>query len=121
MSLVEHARRELELIGEDQDVLDWMVSVVAKFAEIGHSGGSLDICVDRVTSLLRRENLSPLTDDPADWTDRSPESGYPIWQSVRNPKAFSSDGGKRYWLLVEGQDDDGVRPTYQTMAKAPTK
>jgi hypothetical protein len=118
MNLVDHARRELELIGEDQDVADWMVSVVAKFAEYGHSGGSVSICIPLLNSLLLRENLTPLTDDPAEWEDRSKISGYPIWQSIRNSKAFSHDGGKTYWLLVEGQDDDDeVRPTYPTVAK----
>lgn len=119
MSLVDHARREMELIGEDQDVIDWMVSVVAKFAEYGHSGGSAWICIPLLNSLLLHENLTPLTDDPAEWEDRSEISGYPIWQSIRNPKAFSNDGGQNYWLLSEGAEtDDDVKPTYRTMTKA---
>lgn len=119
MSLVEHARREMELVGEEPYVIDWMVSVVAKFAEFGHSGGSAMICIPLLNSLLQFENLSPLTDDPAEWEDRSEISGYPIWRSARNSKAFSNDGGKTYWLLVEGQDDEGVRPTYPTVAVPP--
>lgn len=115
-SLVEHARRELDLVGEDPDVADWMVSVVAKFAEYGHSGGSASICVPQLNALLQYENLTPLTDDLAEWEDRSEMSGYPVWQSVRNPKAFSYDGGHTYWLLSENAEvADGVTPTYPTV------
>jgi hypothetical protein len=101
MSLVEHARRELALIGEDQDVTEWMISVIERYASFGHSGGSHSVCLPRLTQLLNFEPLAPLTDNPDEWTDHSAISGYPIWQSVRNSKAFSGDGGKTYWLLDE--------------------
>lgn len=100
-NLVDHARRELALIGEEQDVTDWFASVVEKFAEFGHSGGSAMVCIPRLEMLLRYQPLSPLTNDPAEWIDRAEESGYPFWQSERNPEAFSEDGGQTYWLLSE--------------------
>lgn len=101
MTLVEHARRELTLLGEDQDVIDWMVGVIKKFAEFGHSGGSAFILIPQLNQLLNYENLTPLTSSPEEWEDRSLESHYPIWQNVRNSKAFSEDGGKTYYLIEE--------------------
>lgn len=101
MSLVEHARRELKLFGEDKDTTDKVVSVVQAFADTGQSGGSAPFFLAYLEKLLRFEPLTPLTNDPTEWEDRSEMSSYPIWQSVRHPAAFSEDGGKTYWLLTD--------------------
>ena len=74
-----------------------------------HSGYSFPLAVDYLHRLLRYEVLTPLTDDPAEWQDQSDASGYPLWQSVRDPRAFSLDGGTTYWLTTEtGHDEDRV-------------
>ncbi len=111
-NLVAHARRELVRIGEDADVTEWFVRVVREFASFGHSGGSASTCVPRLNQLLQYEPLSPLTDDPAEWEDRSEMSGYPLWQNVRNPSAMSKDGGRNYWLVSEQGASDGLTPMY---------
>lgn len=97
VSLVEHARRELVLIGEDPDVMEALVGVIARFAALVDSGAALFMLVPRLTDLLNFRNLAPLTDDPAEWSNRSAESGYPLWQSVRNPAVFSEDGGHTHY------------------------
>ena len=104
MSLVEHARRELDLCGqaaEDPEYASSIVKAVEAFASYGHSGGSAMVAVEQLHTLLQYGTLSPLTDDPAEWIDRTEMSGVPMWQSARNPSAFSEDGGKTYWLLDE--------------------
>jgi len=101
MSLVEHARRELTLFGEDPETIDAIVSVVQAFADTGSSGGSAPYIIAYLEKLLRFEPLTPLTSDPAEWIDRSDISGYPIWQSSRDGRAMSEDGGKTYWLVNE--------------------
>src|SRR5206468_4302904 len=101
MSLVEHARRELERIGEDPEMTDHLVGVVAKFAEFGHSGGSASIAIPRLCKLLRQEPLSPITSDPDEWEDRSEISSTPLWQNKRDSRAFSEDGGKTWRLVGE--------------------
>ena len=107
-NLVEHARRELALIGEEPEMTACLIKAVEGFASFpGHSGGSLAAARDMLMRLLNFGNLAPLTSDPAEWEDRSPESGYPIWQNVRNSAAFSEDGGATYWLV-----DDSPRVTY---------
>lgn len=103
-NLVLHARRELELCGqmaEDPEFAESLIAAVRAFASYGHSGGSAMVGVDMLTHLLRYEALSPLTSDPAEWMDRSEESGVPMWQSVRDPAVFSEDGGKT-WKRLDG-------------------
>jgi hypothetical protein len=100
--LVEHARRELKLCGqydEDPEYAESIIKAVEGFTSFGHSGGSASVAIDQLTRLLRHENLASLTDDPAEWTDRTAESGRPLWQNNRNSKAFSEDGGQTYTLL----------------------
>lgn len=102
MSLVEHARRELIALGEfesDPAYAQSIVATVAAFASYGHSGGSAGIAVEVLHDLLQFKNLTPLTDDPEEWEDRSEMSGYPLWQNKRNSSAFSTDVGRTYWLL----------------------
>lgn len=91
-NLVIHARRELELIGEEPDVIAGYLRVIQSFADMGHSGGSAMVAVPTISRLLQFENLAPLTDDPEDWI----EVGYGLWQNRRCSRMFSEDGGKTY-------------------------
>ena len=120
MTLTEHARRELSILGEDRDFVDGLVKVVEAFAAMGHSGGSAEIAARQLERLLRYKALSPLTGEPAEWADRSVESGYPLWQNVRDPSAFSSDGGTTFWLLEErdAAGSEAVTPVHRTAVRA---
>ncbi len=120
MSLIEHARRELERIGEEPDVIDWYCRVVAEFASAGHSGGSAMVAIPVLHELLQYRALGPLTDDPAEWMDRTEESGgHPMWQNRRDSTAFSDDGGKTYWLLAErdAAGSEEVTPLHRSEPK----
>jgi hypothetical protein len=103
MSLAEPARRELELVGEEPEIIDWYVKVAETFAEFGHSGASAEYTLRVLEQLLRYKNLTPLTDDPAEWMDVTEYTaeGTPLWQSLRNSAAFSTNGGKTYTLVHE--------------------
>lgn len=113
-NLVEHARRELELIGEDPDTIDGYLSVVQAFADMGHSGGSASVAIPVIHELLQFKNLRPLTDAAAEWhyhgEDMWPGGG--VWQNKRNGEAFSHDGGKTYYLLSEGGNDSNRAPLH---------
>jgi len=100
-NLVEHARRELEILGEDKETVEGYLRVIKAFADMGHSGGSASIAIPIVNKLLQFENLKPLSNNPSEWEDRSEMSGYPLWQNKRNPKYFSTDGGMTYWNVYE--------------------
>ena len=118
-NLVEHARRELTIIREDPDTADSLVRIVEEFARMGHSGMSAAICAEVHGRLLRFEPLSPLTDDPDEWTWVSEDiAGQPdLWQSRRSPEAFSNDAGAHYWLVSERTGDLEVTPIYPTTSK----
>jgi hypothetical protein len=100
-TLEEHARVELEIIGEDEETTEGYLRVIKAFASMGHSGFSAAAGIHVLTRLLSFQNLSPLTDDENEWIDVSPYMMKPMWQSKRNPAAFSEDGGKSYILQSE--------------------
>lgn len=120
-NLVDHARRELARIKEDPETVEGIVKVVQAFSDMGHSGASAFVCIPMIERLLRYEPLSPLTNDPDEWNHIAEEmAGQPdLWQSARNPEAFSHDGGITYYLLSEKQaSGDGVYPLHTSEEKA---
>lgn len=90
--LAAHARRELELIGEEPDTIAGYLNVIQAFADMGHSGGSAMVAIPTINRLLQFENLAPLTTDPQDWIEVGPD----LWQNRRCGRMFSTDGGKTY-------------------------
>lgn len=110
-NLVRHAREELTragLLDPDGDY-DGMLGeaalqIVTAFAQQGHSGMSAAMVTDIVHRLMRFKTLTPLTDDPDEWMHVAGDvAGVPdLWQSRRDPAAFSRDGGKTY--TVNGED-----------------
>ncbi|MGW7288963.1 hypothetical protein ACWGH4_26165 [Streptomyces sp. NPDC054847] len=112
-NLVAHARRELRLIGEDPATIRGLAKVVQAFADMGHSGSSAHAATQYLERLLRFQPLSDLTTDPAEWIDRHAEgmTPTPLWQSRRNSEAFSTDGGKTYYLLSEQEAAGDIATT----------
>jgi hypothetical protein len=103
-NLVKHAQRELEIIGEEPEIVAMYLNVVRAFVSFGHSGGSASVAIPVITRLLSFQPLSDLTDDPDEWffhgADVWGEEGG-IWQNKRDSTAFSKDGGKTYTLLAD--------------------
>lgn len=116
-NLATHARRELELSGqydEDPAYSESIIAAVEAFASYyGHSGGSAMVAREQLHRLLNWETLSPLTSDADEWMDVSEASGVPMWQSRRNPAAFSKDGGETWWVL----DAEGDRKEEPQLSK----
>lgn len=115
-NLVEHAKRELEALGqtkEDPAFAASIIKAVEGFVTYGHSGGSHSVAVAMLTELLNFHNIAPLTDDPDEWYHHGEDVwGEPggIWQNKRNGEAFSKDGGKTYYLLSERRNPGGLEP-----------
>jgi hypothetical protein len=85
-----------------------VLKLVKTFAGEGHSGFSAAMAIEVFEKLARWEPLTALTSDPAEWTDlgeMGPLKTHPnakrVWQSKRDPRAFSADGGKTWKLLEE--------------------
>ena len=117
-NLMIHARRELELLGEEPEIVEGYLKMIQIFADMGHSGGSASVFIPTLTRLLWFKNLTPLTDDPDEWVHHTAEVwGEPggVWQNVRNGEAFSDDGGKTYTLLSEeAPTSDGDKPKHNS-------
>ncbi|WP_330473785.1 hypothetical protein [Terrabacter sp. C0L_2] len=103
--LITHARAELAkagLLDKDSDYNGMLgeaaLELVEKFAGQGHSGVSAAMTIDLVSRLMRYEPLTALTNDPTEWNHVANDmAGRPdLWQSRRDPAAFSNDGGKTY-------------------------
>ncbi len=112
-NLVDHAKQELELIGEEPETIEGYLKVIQAFADMGHSGGSAFAAIPTINELLHFGNLSPLTDASDEWIQHEVDmgdGGGGSWQSRRNPEAFSNDGGKTYYLLSTGANDKNRHP-----------
>lgn len=101
--LVQHAIRELEFGNVEEDVRPSLVEAVRAFASYGHSGGSSSVCVQILNDLLHYRPLGPLTSSPDEWMhiDEAVAGQPNLWQSRRNPEAFSLNGGATYYVLSE--------------------
>ena len=100
--LVRHARRELELYGNDEAFNECIIKTMRAFASYGHSNKSASAAIPILNALLKWKALTPLTNDPHEWVHHDEErtgeeSG--IWQNLRDSEAFSDDGGQTYYLL----------------------
>lgn len=117
--LMAHARKELTLLGEEDYIIDQYMKVVKAFSEMSHTGASASIAIPVINSLLLFKHLTPLTDDPEEWTDVGKEHGLntPLWQNKRNSEAFSTDNGRTYYLISEGAHMHNQRPLHDTMRK----
>jgi len=110
MSLKEHATIELEKAGlfdKDSDY-DGMIGasvidLIKVFSEQRHSGMSASMVRELFYKLSNFDNLTPITNDPEEWMDRTEMSGKPFWQCRRNSAMFSEDGGKTYWHVDDSE------------------
>lgn len=119
-NLVDHARRELTLIGEDPETISGLLNVVQAFADMGHSGGSASVAIPMLEQLLSFKNLTDLTDDPDEWFFHEGATygvSTDCWQNIRNGEAFSTNGGKTYYLLSEGGNENKQEPLHTSKHK----
>jgi hypothetical protein len=97
-NLLDHAKRELDLIGMGDDATDLnramrlhILLMVKTFAAEGHSGFSASYAINALKHLLAFEPLTPLTGNDDEWLDRSQDSAMPIWQNRRCGRVFKTE------------------------------
>jgi hypothetical protein len=99
-ALGDHAIAELDIIGETDPVRAATITIVGTLADLTVS--QRDVVNGYVAILTQFKPLTPLTDDPTQWIDRSATSGErPLWQSSRDPDAWSRDDGATYFRMSE--------------------
>lgn len=72
MSLLEHAKRELDMIPKDEEGMQDMMNkdildIIKKFSEQGHSGFSAEYAINTLERLLKCKPLLPLTGEEDEW------------------------------------------------------
>lgn len=100
MSMLDYAKKELDIIGMTDDSEDEMnrmmrkhiLHMVNEFAEEGHSGFSAGYALNILKSLLAFKPLAPLTGADDEWN----EVGDGLWQNRRASDVFKDENGA-YW------------------------
>lgn len=110
--LVKHAESEMRRAGlydADADYGGMLPHAVMQLVRIhsmqGHSGFSHGYTLALFNKVVNFQVLTPITDDPEEWSDCSMMSCRPSWQNKRQFSCFSEDGGKTY-------RDQNERPYY---------
>ncbi len=98
MSLLDHARTELALLGPNDEMQQAMnkhlLTMVETFANEGHSGFSASYAISILERLLRYEPLTPLTGADGEWNEVGLAHGGPeCWQNKRCSHVFKDDSG----------------------------
>jgi hypothetical protein len=97
-ALGDFAIAELAYQGITGDDATNITTIVGTFAEYTDPEERAQILI-KVQTLLQFKPLSPLTNEPDQWIDRSSLSGErELWQSKRDPDAWSHDGGVTYYM-----------------------
>lgn len=128
MGLHDHAERELDLIGmnDDGDMNGMMrkhiLHMIEEFSKEGHSGFSASYAIKCLEKLLRFEPLSPLTGEDWEWVDVAEMSGRPVWQNARCSRVFKDENGaydingKVFWEWYTDPETGEKHKSYFTSA-----
>lgn len=106
-SLVEHAEQELERSGVGGRAFNAVLEAVRALEAHGGKPGEVGRLAAMVSTLVARQPLTVLTRHPLEWNDVSRVMRTPMWQSARDPRAFSTDCGRTYTI-----EDDPDRTEY---------
>ncbi|NBP02672.1 MAG: hypothetical protein EBU90_21645 [Proteobacteria bacterium] len=121
MSLVQHAERELELLGGQDDEMQSMMNkhilhMVKEFADEGHSGFSASYALFILTRLLDYKPIKPLTGEDDEWFDHGHTK-----QNKRCSSVFKdTDGncydinGRVFWEWYRDEETGQAVKTYYT-------
>jgi len=125
MSLIDHAKTELQIAGlfdKEGDFYEGMtgkavMELIEVFSKQGHSGMSAPIVADIFKKLANYEPLGPITGKDEEWSDvRDIGNGKPWYQNKRCSALFKDgkDGRPYYIDAVVKRDQRGV--TWSGMA-----
>lgn len=100
-NLVEHAKRELELLKLFSEEGDFYGGSTAKavmelievFAKQGHSGSSAPMVISLFKELANFNTISPITGESSEWN----KVGDDLWQNMRNSAIFKDN--EKSWYI----------------------
>lgn len=121
MNLIEHAKRELDLIlkqCEDEEAVEMqkvinkdIMDIIEIFSKQGHSGFSASYTINMLTKLLNYSFITPLTGEDDEWMEVS--GG--VLQNKREGRIFKNDekfDGKPFYLEGKAFSDDNGKSWY---------
>ena len=138
MSLIEHAKRELELLGNGSEFDRHILKIVEIFANEGHTRFTAHYAISLISKLLRFQLLTPLTGDHSEWNEVGEEKMKDgtietLFQNNRegsifkvgengeaytiDGKIFSDDDGETWWTNYESR----VSVTFPYIPKEPER
>lgn len=92
MSLIDYARKELQLVGlfdndsdYNGDIGEAVMKLIETVSKQGHSGESVSITLSAFDRVVRFKPLSPLTGNDDEWM----EVGEKMWQNLRCSTVFT--------------------------------
>lgn len=127
-NLEKHAEDEMRRAGlydKDSDyggmIPEAVMKLVKVHAEERHSGGSHSMVLGIFNRVVSYKTLTPLTDDPEEWTQVGPDMmPDQAWQNRRSSSCFSKDGGKT-WYDIDEKKEEGKPFTIHTSEKHETQ
>ncbi len=114
-NMIEWAKKELALLGKDEEGLQDMINedilqIVETFSEQGHSGFSAGYALSIIKRLLDWKPITPLTGEEGEWVECGPNLEQnnrcsAVFRDNRDNttahyiygKVFSDDGGKSWF------------------------
>lgn len=128
--LVEHAKRELNLIGlvDDESGDEMNISMrrhvlhmVSEFSKEGHSGMSADYTINLLIQLLKFQPLTALTGNDDEWEDRTEQNGgLPMFQNKRCSRVFKDSTGAFdisgivFWRMAVDENGNDYKDHFTT-------
>lgn len=113
MNLIEHAKREFELMGwpgEDtmqKAMCDGVLALLEVFGNQGHSGFSANYAIGIFDKLVRFQTIGPLTGEDDEWNEVSEDENGKLYQNRRDSEVFKDDNGPRWINGIIFRDADG--------------
>jgi hypothetical protein len=114
--LDEHVERELALLDLPEQTKVNMRIILSLYSAYGYFGRTEHEVPEKIMSLVKFKNLSPLTDDPEEWEQM--QAG--LWKNKRNGRAFSQNGGKTFYYLSGQACFENPWPQHVSYPHTPT-
>lgn len=121
MDLIEHAKYELDLILKgckseeaikmQKAINKYILDIVKRFADQGHSGFSASYSINIITKLLNYSFITPLTGEDDEWVEYT-DGTYQNKRESRIFKRADRFDGKPYYIEGKMFSDDGGKSWY---------
>lgn len=105
MSLIEHAKKEMELAGlfdKDSDyggmISQSVMELIEVFSKQGHSGESASTVIYVFNKLASYKSLQPLTGEDSEWVNVEGPDGN-LYQNIRNSAVFKDGKDSRAYFI----------------------